>query len=298
MTKRILVVEDEPDLRMLLIESLREEGYSVSGAADGVEALEAVQKEKPDLIVCDVIMPRKDGNQFMKELRKTDFGKDIPFVILTARVQMRDYFEVVGVDCFLEKPVKVHDLLSVVKRAFGDGSGPSGERPGLREEEKKEMLLKDEAMQKGKGDLQVDSQTKDPEAGGLAKTRPHPVIKWVTDKKKILIVEDDESVSAELWRVFSEYGGETKVVCNAAQCLHQLDCAVPDLIVSKYNLADMSGEQMAVYLKTMPRLQVVPVIIYLNVKERAAGKDAAGRGGFVFNGEGKELLARVLQFLS
>lgn len=88
--KRVLVVDDEPDVLLLCRVNLEFEGYEVIEASDGVEAMERVRERRPDIILLDVMMPRMDGWQVLAELKNDDVLKDIPVVMLTAKVQDQD----------------------------------------------------------------------------------------------------------------------------------------------------------------------------------------------------------------
>ena len=116
--KVVLFVEDEEDLRVLVSSRLMDFGYEVIVATDGEDALKIAQNTKVDVIVSDVYMPKKDGNQFFKELRATPFGKSIPFIVLTAHVHMKDYFEMIKADDFLEKPFKIEELIKRIEKAL------------------------------------------------------------------------------------------------------------------------------------------------------------------------------------
>jgi CheY-like chemotaxis protein len=120
--KKILVVEDEAEMRAMLAIELETSNYQVFQAADGEVALRLAEEVRPDLIISDVMMPKMDGNQFLKRLRATDFGSSIPFVVLTARGKMRDYFETVEVDGFVSKPFEPEELLQTVEKALGKGA--------------------------------------------------------------------------------------------------------------------------------------------------------------------------------
>jgi len=128
--RKILVVEDEGDMRKMLAMELEAAGYEVSQAEDGEEGFQAAKKVKPDLIISDILMPKMDGNHLMKKLRQSDFGYDIPFIVLTARGKMRDYFEIMEVDDFVVKPFDADDLLQKVRKALrkaGKGESPRGD---------------------------------------------------------------------------------------------------------------------------------------------------------------------------
>ncbi|MEO8609650.1 MAG: response regulator [Chloroflexota bacterium] len=81
---KILVVDDEPAIREIVNRTLEKEGWEVHQAADGVEALKQVADVKPEIILLDLMMPRMDGFQFLTELRKTESGRNIPVVVITA----------------------------------------------------------------------------------------------------------------------------------------------------------------------------------------------------------------------
>lgn len=81
--KKVLVVEDEPSTRQALKEKLTLSGFDIIEAKDGEEGLEIALRETPDLILLDILMPRMDGMVMMKKVRETDWGKNIPIVVLT-----------------------------------------------------------------------------------------------------------------------------------------------------------------------------------------------------------------------
>ena len=116
--KVVLFVEDEEDLRALVSSRLMDFGYEVLVATDGEDALKIAQNTKIDVIVSDVYMPKKDGNQFFKELKATPFRKNIPFIVLTAHVHMKDYFEMIKADDFLEKPFKIEELMKKIEKVL------------------------------------------------------------------------------------------------------------------------------------------------------------------------------------
>ena len=88
--KKILFVEDEPTLQKAVGEILTQEGFEVLSALDGEEGLELIKKEKPDLILLDLILPKKDGFEVLKEMKEDEDLKDIPVIVLTNLEGMSD----------------------------------------------------------------------------------------------------------------------------------------------------------------------------------------------------------------
>ncbi len=117
MMKRILVVDDEPDILELLVEVLRFEGYVVLAAGDGEAALELLTGAGPgmDLIVTDTMMPRLSGVEMVQSIRQHPDLRDIPVVVMSAAG--RPGMEGLGASAFLPKPFDLIALLDVVAKA-------------------------------------------------------------------------------------------------------------------------------------------------------------------------------------
>lgn len=118
MPKKILVIEDEPDVIKILEHYLGTKGYSVTTAQDGQQGLDKLKKERPDLILLDVLMPVMDGFGFYKIIKKDAQFAQVPVVILTARGGMRGTFEALEVDDFIAKPFDADDLMGKVDNAL------------------------------------------------------------------------------------------------------------------------------------------------------------------------------------
>ena len=123
--KTILVVDDEADVRKYLELALIEAGFTVVTAEDGLQALEEVKKQVPDLISLDLVMPRKSGAKFYRELTKKKEWAKIPIIIVTghARDDMgkADLKELTmsGPGIYLEKPVKPDNYVAAIKNILG-----------------------------------------------------------------------------------------------------------------------------------------------------------------------------------
>ena len=122
-SKRILVVDDEPDFASLVQGNLEKEGFQVEVAYNGVEGLEKVQANPPDAIVLDVMMPEKDGYKLCAELKGDDKYCEIPIVLLMAvasHVTSTRYSHADGMsteaDDYIAKPASAEDITQSIKR--------------------------------------------------------------------------------------------------------------------------------------------------------------------------------------
>ena len=115
--KKILVIEDEPEMRRNLLTILKLEKFQPVGAENGRAGLAAIQRDKPDLILCDVMMPELDGHGVLEALRKDEATASIPFIFLTAKGEKEDLRNgmKLGADDYLTKPVARLDLLEAIK---------------------------------------------------------------------------------------------------------------------------------------------------------------------------------------
>lgn len=113
----ILIVEDVPNVLELLEVTLRFKGYAVVTARNGEEALEVIEKEKPALIVTDILMPKMDGYAFVQKLRLNPDTRAIPVVFLSATYvtpEDKDFALSLGAARFMEKPIDTEDFLLTI----------------------------------------------------------------------------------------------------------------------------------------------------------------------------------------
>lgn len=116
--KRILVVDDEKNICELYRSELEDEGYSVTLACSGAEALRAVEKDTPDLIVLDIQMPGMDGVETLEKLMGRDKG--IPIILNTAYSHYRDDYTTWGADAYVVKSSDTSRLKEEIGRLLGD----------------------------------------------------------------------------------------------------------------------------------------------------------------------------------
>jgi two-component system phosphate regulon response regulator PhoB len=130
MSKKVLVVDDDPDVRVFNITVLEENGYTPLEAVNGEEGMELVRKEIPDLVILDVLMPRESGVRLYRNLKTDKKYKHIPVIMLSGIAQrsflrsQRALTEFGGKsvpepEAYLEKPVKAQELADTIKKVIG-----------------------------------------------------------------------------------------------------------------------------------------------------------------------------------
>jgi DNA-binding response OmpR family regulator len=115
--QRVLIVDDDPDIQRLVGYNLTQAGFEIAGAASGRKALESVQKQPPDIIVLDIMLPDIDGMEVCRTLRQRDGSRRIPIIMLTARGEEIDRvigFEL-GADDYVAKPFSPRELVLRIK---------------------------------------------------------------------------------------------------------------------------------------------------------------------------------------
>lgn len=123
MTKRILVVEDDADLRRLFRTALSMAGYQVDEAADGLDALRIIENRVPDLVVLDLMLQALDGQSVQQELAARAVTRNIPIVVVTG-----SSMEIAGVNvsCVLRKPIMPDQLVETVRHCIVRGVSGAG----------------------------------------------------------------------------------------------------------------------------------------------------------------------------
>lgn len=118
--KTILLVDDSITNQLLIQNIFIEEGYNVSVATNGKEALKILGKQTPDLILLDLMMPEMDGYQVMEEIEKNNLAKNIPIIMVSAKtnpVNIKKALSGGAVD-YIKKPIDINDIVARVKKAL------------------------------------------------------------------------------------------------------------------------------------------------------------------------------------
>jgi CheY-like chemotaxis protein len=123
MAKKVLIIDDEKDMRVYLEALFRKKGYETATAENGEEGLWLAEANRPDLITLDVLMPKKSGVKAYRGLRSSEATKGIPIIVLTGLTRLDDFFGDLGElpkpDALVEKPIDRDAFVKEVERLVG-----------------------------------------------------------------------------------------------------------------------------------------------------------------------------------
>lgn len=129
MSKKVLVVDDDPDVRLFSVTVLEENGYTPLEAEDGESGLKMIKKEKPDLVILDILMPRQSGVRLYREMKTDKALKNMKIIILSG-IAKKTFLrsqkaltefggaEIPEPEIYLEKPVEPEELAAVIKKVL------------------------------------------------------------------------------------------------------------------------------------------------------------------------------------
>lgn len=119
--KKILVVDDSPLSRKVILNVFARKSYDITEAQDGFDALNKLEQSVPDLVLLDLILPKKDGYEVLSTMKKSEALKNIPVIMLTSRDALMDKLKgkMSATDEYLTKPVQADDLMEKVKKYLG-----------------------------------------------------------------------------------------------------------------------------------------------------------------------------------
>ncbi len=126
-TKKILAVDDENDVLLIIKTALISEGFDVKTASSGTDALATAEEFNPDLVILDMMMPEMTGFEALKQLREIPTLKTVPVIMLTGVADKEKIREAInaGVNYYIVKPFEFHDLISKVRLAISDAESAS-----------------------------------------------------------------------------------------------------------------------------------------------------------------------------
>jgi DNA-binding response OmpR family regulator len=260
--KKILIIEDEPILGELLSTKFAAEGYAVSWERDGEAGLAKISDDKPDLILLDIVMPKKDGYQVLEEMQRDSLLKRIPVIVISNSgqpVEIKRILKMGVKDYIVKAEFSPVEVLEKVRGLLGDEEAPAKRGNG-----------KKSARNGGKG--------------------------------KILIVEDDPFLSSITVNHLEEKGHTVTVATDGEQALAQLEKDVPDLVLLDIVMPGLNGFEVLKRIKTDERLKRVSVVMFSNLGQEHEIEEATSLGADAFLVKAKftprEVLAKVEELLA
>ncbi len=121
----ILIVEDDPDIQRLLKTTLSFNGYRVRTAPNGMEGLQVIRTERPELVIADIMMPKMDGFGLVNRLRLHPDTRELPVVIITATYvapEDKEFAQNIGATRFIQKPIDLEEFLEIIRDVLENGA--------------------------------------------------------------------------------------------------------------------------------------------------------------------------------
>lgn len=220
--KQILFVDDDKDLLVIVGDYLEHEGYKVVTEVHPKRALKWLRRNKPDLVILDIMMPEMSGVTFLNQLRSDPRMESLPIVIFTARENMKEFFEDVSVQGFIPKSTDVEALRDIVARTLGRTATAADGEPTPEE--------------------RVEPST--------------------PGETRVLVAEDDSSMARSVRQAFTAAGYHVGLVTSGPDAVERALQMDPQIVVMNYILPNMNGDEVAAMMGRIPALARTPVVLY------------------------------------
>ena len=286
--KKILIVEDDVVLRDVLKEKLLQKGYIVSAVEDGEQALQHVAEDKPDLILLDILMPRKGGMEVMEEMNQDDELKKIPVIVISNSGQPVEVQRAkkLGAKEFLIKAVfDPNEVLEKVEKVLNESSTNAVSFGGGEEDEDSTTVV--ELDDKETKDVSNKEKFSEARRG---------------NKCKILVVEDDKFLRELFVRKMFNEGFDVDSAIDAEQAFDVLKKKKPEIILLDLILPGVDGFEILGQIKKDDKLKDIPVMVISNLGQKEDIDRAMKLGAVDFlikaNYTLDEIITRVLIVLN
>lgn len=286
-SKRILVVEDDAVLREILTEKLDQKGYEVLSVEDGEVALQEIYKQKPDLILLDILMPRKGGMEVMEELHKDLELSKIPIIVISNSGQ--------PVEVQRAKELGAKEFL--IKAVFDPNEVLEKVQKVLKETGAEVVSYGDDENRRTE-DVNIIELDEDPKS--KAATNPTDS-KQKGEQRKVLVVEDDKFLRELFVRKMFNEGFDVESAIDAEQVFEILANKRPEVILLDLILPGVDGFEILDKIKKDDDLKDIPVMVISNLGQKEDIDRAIKLGAVDFlikaNYTLDEIITRVLTVL-
>jgi len=289
--KKILVVEDDSVLRYVLMEKLKNTGYVVFGAEDGEVAIKKIKDEKPDLVLLDILMPKKDGMEVLEEMNVDEEMNSIPVIIISNSGQPVEIERAkkLGAKDFLIKAVfDPNEVLEKVKKLLNVVDVP------IDNNDKEKNKMNNSNNKTLSNDLPQNPTPTD---------EPNKVVKKEAtevkgSKGKVLVVEDDKFLRELLVRKLFSGGFEVESTIDATGTFEILSGWMPSIILLDLILPGEDGFSILEKLKKDKKFASVPVIILSNLGQQEDIDKAIALGAIDFMVKANFTLDEIIEKVS
>lgn len=255
--KRIIIVEDDNVLRDVLSQKLEKSGYVVDRAEDGMVAMERIKEVRPDMILLDILMPRKSGMEVLEELHSDPELKNIPVIVISNSGQPVEIVRAreLGARDFLIKAVfGPSEVLEKVQRVLAH---ENGEQFPAEDQEKVATIS---TLEAAPAEIQAQKTEE------VKKVEENPVRSG--EKIFILVVEDDKFLRELLVRKLSGEGYDVKNAIDADAAYLALSERIPQIILLDLILPGVDGFEILAHIKADPKTKDIPVVILSNLGQK------------------------------
>ena len=232
MTTRILVIEDNPTNLELVVYLLKQFGYETLTAMDGQEGLALAEKEKPDLIICDIQLPKLNGYEVAKSLSRNPEFSDVPLIAVTAysMVGDRDAIMSAGFNGYISKPIDPDSFVKQIEMFLTKKQHSNHVSPSIKVSKEKEKIIQSQSKSRG----------------------------------TILVVDDSPSNRQLFQTLLESEGFKVEMGGSISQAMGVLDKTTPELILSDLHMPNANGLDFLRTVKVKKALKGIPFIIISN----------------------------------
>jgi CheY-like chemotaxis protein len=266
--KKVLIVDDEIDLRSIVRLTLQGAGYQVAEAMNGRQALGELEREQPDLMILDIMMPKMNGIELCRAMIDKLKIVDLPVLVLSAINEkskiIEEFFSLpLGTKSFLRKPIETAEILSRVREMIGE-AGSGGGAPTT---------------------ATTSEGTSTPKAAAPAEpaepvAAPKPA-EPSGPSYRVLVIDDEEDIRT-LLRATLTMRHTVELAENGMDALEKIDDFNPDFVLSDINMPVMNGLETVEAIRQHPKFHDIPVFFLTGEKDRNLPQKAFGLGANLF----------------
>jgi two-component system alkaline phosphatase synthesis response regulator PhoP/two-component system response regulator VicR len=287
MAHKILVIDDEENLVLLIKRRLEANGYLVVTARNGREGLEQTLSQKPNLIITDVLMPEMTGYEMARQIRaKGGALATIPIIVITAKASMKDFFEAFNDVSFCQKPFDQQKLLDQIdgymhKHGVSNGQAQTMTRPV------EQSLSAEKPV------------TKTPPAQPAENITVQPAAKSVPGTGNVVLVGMDEYVLEKLRHTIAEKGYQVHLMYDENETIQMAESLKPKCIFIQFweDSARFDATKIFNFLMSQPTLKSIPIAIFCVFTLEMDAYKNMKTAHIIGYSQSSDLLTKVQEFL-